>query len=63
MGLWLGHLGLALVGLLLLTVGLTLHSAAFAVYRLTSQYLVDAFSLGIATLAVVREREAGRSGT
>ena len=56
-GLWLGHIGLALLGLLLLAAGLVLHEASFAVYRLSSEYLVDAFSLGIATLAVVRERD------
>ena len=59
LALWLGHVGLALLGLLFLIAGVLLHEAGFVVYRWSSAYLVDAFSLGIATLAVVREQGPG----
>lgn len=53
--LWSGHVALGVLGLALLYVGVGTGDAWFVLYDALTQYLVDAFSLGVAAWAVVVE--------
>ena len=53
--LWGGHLALGALGLALLSLGVGVGDAWFVLYDALTQYLVDAFSLGVAAWGVVVE--------
>lgn len=55
LGLWAGHLALGALGIALLCLGVTAGEWWFVLYDGLVQYFVDAFSLGVATWAVIAE--------
>ena len=59
LALWTGHCLLGLLSLAMLAAGCAGLGVGFTVNDFVTQYLVDAFSLGVAVVGVVREFELG----